>query len=485
MTSETSKFKKVLNKGDIFSLAFGAMIGWSWVILSGDWIQKAGTLGAILAFVVGGVMVLFVGLTYAELTVAMPKCGGEHVFSMRALGTAGSFVCSWAIIVAYIGVAAFEACAFPTVVQYVFPGFMKGYLYTVAGFDVYASWMITGVALSIIITAVNYIGIKPAAVLNTVLTVVIAGVGIALVGASAVRGDVATAEPLFDNGLKGFLGVVVMTPFMFVGFDVIPQAAEEIDVPLKKIGMILLLSIIMAITFYGLVILAVSLVMTKPELEATSLATADAMKKAFFNSSAAAKVLIIGGMAGILTSWNSFFVGGSRAIYSMAEAHMIPRFLGKLHPKYKTPVNAVLLIGALCFIAPFFGRRMLVWLVDAGSAATVVAYFLVAMSFLVLRKNEPEMIRPYKVRAGVLVGVIAVAMTLFMLVLYIPGMPAGLTREECVLFGITALLGVVLGLAAKVRHGPKFGWAEGLLHPIRERQILEALAAEAIVLEQH
>jgi amino acid transporter len=463
------KFKKVLNKGEIFALAFGAMIGWSWVILSGDWIRAAGTLGAVLAFVIGGLLVLLVGLTYAELTVAMPKCGGEHVFSMRALGTGGSFVCTWAIIIAYIGVAAFEACAFPTVVQYVFPGFMKGYLYTVAGFDVYASWMVTGLVLAVIITVINYVGIKPAAVFNTILTVVIAAVGIALVAGSAINGDPATAEPLFDNGFKGILSVAVMTPFMFVGFDVIPQAAEEINVPHKKIGGILLLSIIMAITFYVLIILAVSLIMTKPDLEASSLATADAMKKAFFNSGAAAKVLIIGGMAGIVTSWNSFFVGGSRALYAMAESKMLPQFLGKLHPKYKTPTNAVLLIGALCFIAPFFGRRMLVWLVDAGSAATVIAYLLVAVSFLVLRKNEPGMERPYKVRSGVLVGILAVAMSIFMAALYIPGMPSGLTVEECIIVGIAVVLGAALGMAAKAKYGAEFGKAEGLLPPIKQR----------------
>jgi amino acid transporter len=470
------KFKRVLNKWEIFALAFGAMIGWSWVILSGDWITGAGTLGAILAFVIGGLLVLFVGLTYAELTVAMPKCGGEHVFSMRALGTGGSFVCTWSIIVCYIGVAAFEACAFPTVVQYMFPGFMKGYLYTVAGFDVYASWMVTGLILSVLITIINYIGVKPAAVFNTVLTVIIAAVGIALVAGSAVNGDPQTAQPLFDNGFKGLLGVTVMTPFMFVGFDVIPQAAEEIDIPLKKIGGILLLSIVMAISFYVLVIIAVSLTMTKPELEASSLATADAMKKAFFNSDAAAKVLIIGGMAGIITSWNSFFVGGSRALYAMAEAKMLPRFLGKLHPKYKTPVNAVLLIGALCFIAPFFGRRMLVWLVDAGSAAAVIAYLLVAVSYLILRRNEPEMDRPYKVRFGVFVGIMAVAMSVFMAVLYIPGMPAGLVSQECVLVVIAVALGAALGISAKLKYGAEFGKAEGLWYPVKQRKSARSVA---------
>lgn len=76
---------------DIIALAFGAMIGWGWVVLTGEWIMMAGTLGAILGFVFGGIMVLFVGLIYAELTSAMPQCGGEHVFSYRALGEKASF----------------------------------------------------------------------------------------------------------------------------------------------------------------------------------------------------------------------------------------------------------------------------------------------------------------------------------------------------------------------------------------------------------
>ena len=81
MKENKERFDRVLNTWDVISLAFGAAIGWSWVVLSGSWLEKAGTFGAILAFVLGGIMVLFVGLTYAELTPAMPECGGEHVFS--------------------------------------------------------------------------------------------------------------------------------------------------------------------------------------------------------------------------------------------------------------------------------------------------------------------------------------------------------------------------------------------------------------------
>nr|WP_302599622.1 APC family permease [uncultured Cellulosilyticum sp.] len=453
-----SKFDRVLSKKDIFAIAFGAMIGWGWVVMAGDWILGAGTIGAMIAFAIGGIMVLFVGLTYAELTAAMPQCGGEHVFSYRALGKNGSFICTWAIILGYVGVVAFEACAFPTVIQYIAPGFLKGYMYTIAGFDVYASWVAVAIIASIIITGINFFGAKPAAVLQTVLTMGIAAIGIALVAGSALSGDVETMEPLFHNGIGGILKVAVMTPFMFVGFDVIPQAAEEINVPFKKIGKIMILSIAMAVVWYVLIIIAVSMVMDKTSMEASTLTTADAMMRAFGNSKLAANVVIIGGMAGILTSWNSFFMGGSRAIYALAESHMLPAPLKKLHPTYKTPTNAVLLIGIISCVAPFFGRAMMVWLTDAGSFGVVVAYVLVALSFVVLRYKEPEMPRPYKVRYGKAVGIIAVILAGLMAMLYvIPGFSSALVMEEWIIVGLWIVAGAISYSYATAKYGSEFG----------------------------
>ena len=116
-------------------------------------------------------------------------------------------------------------------------------------------------------------------------------------------------------------------------------------------------------------------------MESSKIVTADAMKAVYNGSPLAAKVIIIAGIGGIVTSWNSFFVGGSRAIYSMAESKMLPEFLAKLHTKHKTPTNAVLLIGIVSSLAPLLGRKMMVWLVDAGGFTIVVAYLLVAISF--------------------------------------------------------------------------------------------------------
>lgn len=183
------KLDKVLNGKDVLVTAFGAMIGWGWVVSTGDWLQKAGSLGTILGFIIGGIMIYFVGLTYSELTTMMPRCGGEHVFTHKAFGPLGSFICTWAIILSYIGVVCFEACSLPTIVQYIWPGFLKGYMYTVAGFDIYVTWVILAVLVAILITYINIRGIKTAAILQTVLTFTIAGVGIILVFASAINGS--------------------------------------------------------------------------------------------------------------------------------------------------------------------------------------------------------------------------------------------------------------------------------------------------------
>lgn len=466
MEKKKSEFDKVFSAWDILVIAFGAMIGWGWVVSTGDWISRGGVIGAAIGFALGGVMIFFVGLTYAELTAALPQCGGEHVFSYKAMGPIGSFICTWAIILGYVSVVCFEACALPTIITYIYPKFLKGYLYTVAGFDIYASWLAVAMIVAIFITFINIKGAKTAAILQTVLTVIIGGVGILLVVASAVSGDMSNLQPqLFASedtvtSLKAIMSVAVMTPFFFIGFDVIPQAAEEINVPLKKIGKIMILSIVLAVAFYALIIVGVGYVMNASDIaasmEGSGLVTADAMAKAF-NSSIMSKVLIIGGMCGIVTSWNSFLIGGSRAMYSMAESYMIPRTFAKLHPKYKTPVNALYLIGILSVLAPLFGRKMLVWIVDAGNFGCCLAYCMVALSFIILRSKAPDMKRPYKVKHYKFVGAMAVLMSGFMVVMYmIPGSGSTLVVQEWAMAGGWSLLGVVFFIICKLKYKEKF-----------------------------
>lgn len=415
--------RRVLNRKDTLALAFGAMVGWSWVILSGLWISRGGSAGAALGFALAGLPIMLIGLLYAELASAMPVVGGEHAYSLRALGPAGSFFCTWAIVFVYVSVCAFEAVALPTVIEYWFPAYQAGFLWTIAGWDVYLTWAAVGVGGAAVVTFINYIGVKASAVVQTTVTVLVLLAGLLLLSGAAFRGSAANLQPLFADGLAGVFAVAVMAPFMFVGFDVIPQAAEEIHLPARSIGRILVGSIAMALGWYVLVILSVALLLPATGPGGT-LVTADAASAAW--GALGANLLVLGGVGGIITSWNAFLVGGSRAVYAMAAHGMLPSWLGRLHPKYGTPANAILAIGALSMAAPFCGRVLLVWIVDAGSFAVVVAYVLVAVSFLVLRRREPDMPRPFRLRHGVPLGWLALLGSLALLLLYLPGSPSAL-----------------------------------------------------------
>jgi amino acid transporter len=267
--------------------------------------------------------------------------------------------------------------------------------------------------------------------------------GFILFFGAAKNGQLTNIQPLISNQMSGFLSVLVMVPFMFVGFDVIPQAAQEINIPFKKIGQTILISIVMAILWYVLIILAVSLGINQQAISNSELPAADAAKL-LFSSNAMGNLIVVAGIGGLLTSWNAFLIGGSRAIFAMSEMGQLPKFLSDLHPRYNTPYKAILLIGALSMIAPFFGRPALLWLVNAGGLGISLAYILVTLSFLVLRYREPNMNRPFKVRYWRVVGFVAFFLSLGLARLYFPGSPAALLwpYEWSIIF-IWIILGLI------------------------------------------
>ncbi|MET0871145.1 MAG: APC family permease [Paeniglutamicibacter terrestris] len=435
--SAAPKLKKVLGRWDTLAIGVGAMIGFGWVVLTGDWITTAGPLGATLAMIVGGGIMAVVGLTYAELVAAMPKAGGEHNYLLRAMGARWSFAGSWAIVGGYITIVAFEAVALPKSVLYLFPNLNHIKLWDVAGSEVYLTWALVGVLGGVVITAINIRGIKTAGVVQTFVVLFLFAIGAVLLFGSFSAGNTENMEPFFTNGVAGFFGVMIIVPFMFVGFDVIPQSAEECDIEPRRIGKYVVIAVLIATAWYVMVILATASGMGQGALAGSELATADAMG-ALFNSDVMAKVLICGGIAGILTSWNSLLMGASRLLYAMAGSGMLPAWFAKLHPKYGTPVNALLFIGGLSIIAPFFGSAMLGWLVDSGSPSIVIAYLLVGVAFVILRRREPMMERPLRIGGkgnfGQVIGVASVILCLGLVSLYLPGMPAAINIQPWILF---------------------------------------------------
>ncbi|CAN5202478.1 hypothetical protein BH20ACT9_BH20ACT9_14720 [soil metagenome] len=246
------------------------MIGFGWVVLTGGFLGGAGSLGAALAFVIGGLVVTLVGLTYAELVSAMPRAGGEHTYAMRGLGARPAFVTSWAMVLGYVAVVGYEAVALPETVLYLVPDLKVWRLWSFAGYGVYASWAAVGILGAVVITALNYVGIRFASVFQTVAVLFLVAVGAALLLGSFVGGESDNLQPLFTGGAAGITGVLVATPFLFVGFDVIPQSAEEIDLPFQQIGKTLVLSVVLAAAWYIMIMLTVSSALPRNQLTASS-----------------------------------------------------------------------------------------------------------------------------------------------------------------------------------------------------------------------
>ena len=159
---------------------------------------------------------------------------------------------------------------------------------------------------------------------------------------------------------------------------------------------------------------------------------ADSMAYAFGNP-IWGKICIIGALCGIITSWNGFLYGAARCLYSLAKAKMLPDFLADIHPKYKTPYNAIIFCGVVCTFSCLLGKGALNWFVNASSFGVVIMYMMVALSFIFLRKRFPDMPRPYKIKRAKLVGVMAVLVSVFFAYLYLPGGPSALIGVEWLL----------------------------------------------------
>jgi amino acid transporter len=442
--SESTRFAKVLKSREVVSLAFGAMIGWSWVLMTGVWLTDAGSLGTLIAFAVGGFAVALIGLTYSELAAAMPKAGGEHIYTQRALGHRWSFACTWALLFSYVNVCLFEAVALPSAVEYLLPEIRLGTLWTFLGSDVDLGFVLLGAGAAAAVAWINVLGIRTAAFMQTLVTGLIILSGALLISGAATFGNLENTQPLIATPATGILAVLIMVPALLVGFDVIPQSAEEIDLPPNKIGRLLVISVACAVGWYVLIAFAVGLGLTSEQQASSEMATADAAR-ALWQQPWAGTLLVLGGIGGILTSWNAFIVGGSRVLYALAHSGHVPAVFGKLHPTYKTPWVGIATIGVLSMIAPLFGKTILVWLINSGSFATTIAFLFVAISFLVLRHREPEMPRPFKVSHPRLVGYGAVTLSLGLIAAFLPWSDSSLQwPEEWLTIVVWSTLGILL-----------------------------------------
>ena len=408
---------RALGRTDIIAIGFGTMVGWSWVMLSPSWVNEGGLLGALLAFAVGGGLILAVGLTYSEMTSALPLAGGEFVFVYRALGEKAAWLVGCIMSLAYIGVVAWEGIAVATAVSELFSIPQAIPLWEVAGYQVSLSWAAVGAVGTVCITMLNYFGTRPAVLFQVMASAAIIMVVFFVLFGGIAFGDISNIGELMGDR-NGVFYVFCTVPAMLIGFNVIPQSAEEMNISERNIGKMILVCISLSIIWYCILIIGVALAAPKEIRASGDIPLAD-VAVYLFNGEIFSMMIILGGIFGILTTWNGFFIGATRLLYSLSRAGLLPEALGRVHRNHKTPYVAVLLVGAISIVAPFLGRNALDWFIDTSSLCSLFSYILVVLSYVVLKKNEPELARPFKVGGGVKFGVAVLIVTCLYFALYV------------------------------------------------------------------
>ena len=171
--SERTELKKSLSPAAIWAVALGSIIGWGCFIQGANWTARAGgPLPLMIGFVVGGILMSIVGKSYSYMIAKFPVAGGEFAYAYQGYGRTASFICGWMLSLGYLSIVALNATALPVLAGYLFPGvFNQGFLYTIAGYDIYAGEVALSVFFIILFGALNYFGAK--SVGNMQLTMVL------------------------------------------------------------------------------------------------------------------------------------------------------------------------------------------------------------------------------------------------------------------------------------------------------------------------
>jgi len=446
MAKNKAKFKKEMRPIDVWALALGAIIGWGCFVLPGSsFLPKAGPLGTAAGMLIGACLIIVIALSYGYLIRKFPVSGGEFIYTKEAIGKRNAFVCGWGMILAYWSLIPLNATALALISRYLFPGIVQqGLLYQIAGWDVYAGEVVLASAFIIIMALVNIRGIKQAAWMQTAIALTL--VGCILIVAFLVLGwaDWSNIEPGFPDERrwwKGVFSIVAMAPWAFIGFDCIPQSAEEYNFSHKKSTRIMISAILIAALLY-IAINTVTAVGLKPWQELLS--DHHNWPTGFVVRNTMGRIgLIVLGVAmfcAVVSGMNAFYISTSRLMYAMSEEGSLPKWFGYISPKHGIPRNAIIFTMCASLFAPWFGREVLTWIVDMTSVGAAIVFAYTTASAAIIAKRNSD-------KKNIWLGILGCIFSLFFLsLLIVPGMPGYLSFQSRVVLLVWIGLGIAFYL---------------------------------------
>ncbi len=428
---------------EYFTFGFGTMIGVGWVVLMDDWLSRGGPAGGILGFLIGGLLLFPIANTYGRLVTRVRDAGAEIAYTERVFSPLVSFAAGWTMILSYAIVCPWEAVATGNLLARVFPALNSYQLYVVAGSPIYAPRLAVGVALTVLIAAVNYRGIKPSGIFQDVTTFGLLAIFAVFTLLGFAKGSAANMQPLFSHAgsvgpwLSIFL-VLQIVPYFMTGFESVAKGSEEAREGFDPRGFsrAIYAALVAGFAFYVLVIAVVTYVYPWQEIVSGHVRTEVAFERTF-GSPAIARFILFGAFLSLLKIFNGNFVAATRMLYAIGRRNLVHPSLGRVHPSFGTPVVAIGMMALMTIAAAMFGDAILVPVTEVGSLAVGVGWLSACAAYLADRPST---------ESRTLASVGAAVSVAIILMKVVPGVPGSFTSAEWIAFIGWSALGAAFWL---------------------------------------
>jgi amino acid transporter len=440
-----AELTKSLGLARLVALGAAGVIGTSWIYTNGDFFTLYGAGGEIFGLAIAAVFVSFVAMSYGELAAAIPRAGGEVVYAYSAFNRPLAFTAGWLLVGAYVSSLAFYVTAFGFLLSDVFPGLKSMPLYTINGTTVHLPVLVIGIALALVVFALNWYGVSLGAGAQVLLFAAMLVIGLALVAAGLAHGSPSNFWPPYAPDAQPVAQTVrfILPGLTFLtGFGLVAIMAEDAKLPPRRVGTAVVLTVVIAASFYCFVLLSSAWVIPWERTAHMSKGTIDAFRAAGFAVLGWGAYLVA--VLGLLTSFLGLFVATSRILLAMGRAGLVPPALGRLG-KRSAPTSALVFSLAVSVVLGCLGTGAIVWFLDTGGVYIGLAWAIAVLCLYRLPRRFPDLDRPYRVRPRWAPGLGALAAVLVIAFALWPGTDLSLAwPQEYAILGAWALLGVLL-----------------------------------------
>lgn len=482
MSEKKTELKRQLSPVHVWALAFGCVVGWGSFINPGKmFLPNSGVAGTAIAMILGALVMIIIAFSYAYMVPKYPQAGGEFTFTKACFGKLPAYICGWFLVAAYLTNVPMNSTAIGLIVDGL-DGSLDilkwGFHYQVAGFDVWAGEMFLAMGILILFGILNIWGVEKAGVIQTILATMLGGSVLILTVAALIssKATLANMEPLwgFDKaeamsalangtytsandfahtGSAGIASAILATfsiaPWAFVGFDTIPQAAEEFKFSYKKVSLIMVVAILFGCFVYTANnTIAASALKNWPDLIIESSTTPWLLLTAAECLLGVPGKILVGTAVScaVLSGIMGFYLASSRLMYSMSRDGYLPKWFGVIDKKHGTPKNALIFCILISLSGPILGREALGWFVDMSSIGASIGFFFTCASSIVTMRRDGDDTLFLKCVAWL--GAIASLIFIILQLVPIPGLEG---VHFCMESYILLIVWTVLGIAFYIR----------------------------------